>query len=355
MFLPVMGSIYNTGIWHIIMIDKYSRNIDYMRISITDRCNLRCKYCMPTSNECVQMGDIMTCEEILKVAKAASLVGIRKIKVTGGEPLVRKDCVSIIERLKDIQGIQDVTITTNGLLLKSQIDRLVRAGVDGINISLDTMNPDKYRFITGSDRHSDVLDAIHCSVDSGIKTKVNAVSLCFDENDSAKINTGRLPDDTKRLVGLARDLEVDVRFIEMMPIGQGKNHPAIPHDLLKQALHNEYQSMTVDEKAHGNGPSLYYRIDDFKGSVGLISAIHGKFCSKCNRIRLTAKGGLKSCLCYNEDANLLPILRSNSDDNLIRNKLIETMTEVITNKPMQHCFDTPEDITEKNGMVAIGG
>ena len=327
------------------MVDKQGRTIDYLRISITDRCNLRCTYCMPNDISLVPKSEIMSYEEIIEVAKAASTLGINKIKITGGEPLVRKNCIPIIRGLKALPGIDAVTITTNGVLLSDYLDDLKQAKVDGINISLDTMDPDRYFKTTGKDCFYQVLDGVQKSVASGIKTKINAVSLDYE---------GAL-EDVKSLVELARNNPMDVRFIEMMPIGFGKDYPAVSHGRLLEYLVEEYPGMTLDDNSHGFGPAKYYSIPEFQGSVGLISSIHNKFCHECNRIRLTSMGELKGCLSFGQGAALLPILRSEDYGTTGQARLVEAIRQVIEEKPKGHCFETPKAVTEEKSMVSIGG
>jgi len=337
------------------MIDSYKREIDYMRISITDRCNLRCKYCMPDGIDFVPMDRILSYEEILTVVSAAVKLGINKIKITGGEPFVRKGCCSLLRELKNIPGVEEVTLTTNGVLLLNHIDELKDIGIDGINISLDTLLKDRYQMITGKDELSEVIKAIDSSLENNIKTKINVVSLCFDKEELKIYKNGKLPRDTKELVELARNRKLDVRFIEMMPIGHGKDYPAISHDILLNALKNEYPGMQKDNSIHGNGPAIYYSIPDFTGDIGLISSIHGKFCTSCNRLRLTSRGDLKACLCYEDSRQLLPLLRQEQTIKEKEELIISAIKELILNKPKQHCFEEPIDITENKDMVSIGG
>lgn len=330
------------------MKDQYNRNIEYLRISITDRCNLRCKYCMPKDAgslvECVEEG--LTDEEILQVVKVAAKLGISKIKVTGGEPLLRPSCTSLIEKMKAVEGIHMVTLTTNGVLLEQYLDKLVEAGIDGINVSLDTLNPKRYEEITGQSQLSKVLKGIHLAVEKGIGTKINVATLEDETSNWENWNA---------LLQMARYLPVDVRFIEIMPIGMGKITCGMPHGTLISAIRKAYPFMQEDNSYHGNGPAVYYRIPDFRGSIGFISAIHETFCSKCNRIRLTSGGDLKSCLCYDVRNSLLPILRSGKSPLEIENLLEKNIKKVIYEKPEKHSFSLPDKITEKKNMCAIGG
>lgn len=325
------------------MKDRYGREIDYMRISVTDRCNLRCKYCMPDGVPSVPMSEILTLEEILTVAECAARLGIRHIKVTGGEPLVRLNCIYLIRRLKEVPGIEKVTITTNGVLLDRYLDELADAGIDGINISLDTLDRQQFQEITGSDGLPQVMKVLQRASQLPIPVKVNAVWLDLGQ------------DNWKGLAELAGEYPVDVRFIEMMPIGYGRQFPALDHRKLLEELKKEYPGITEDHRVHGFGPAVYYQIPGFLGSVGFISAIHGKFCGRCNRVRLTSQGFLKTCLCYEDGSDLRQILRSGGTEEERKERLTEVMRDTIFQKPAAHCFEEPERITETHRMVSIGG
>lgn len=337
------------------MKDITGRTIDYMRISITDRCNLRCRYCMPDGVECVPMADILTFEEIRRTAAAAAGLGIRHIKVTGGEPLVRKGCCSLVKMLKETPGIEKVTITTNGILLDQYLDELMDAGIDGINISLDTLNAKLYRELTGGGELARVLDSISRASKLPVPVKINAVSLDLQDFAAKKGIVLEESDGWKGVLALAQQFPVDVRFIEMMPIGYGRDFQTIDHQKLLEEIRGLYPEMTEDHRVHGFGPAVYYQIPGFSGSLGLISAIHGKFCNDCNRIRLTAMGYLKPCLCYESGADLRPVLRSKEPVKDAEARLQAVIRETIFNKPDAHCFDQPEAITEHHNMMAIGG
>ena len=342
------------------------------------------------------MAQILTYEEIRTIAEEAAELGVRHIKLTGGEPLVRRGIADLVRELKGVPGIETVTLTTNGILLKKELPALLAAGLDAVNISLDTMDREQYCEITGFDGLKTVLEAIGAAVNadiqntaaaytaaadlqedpapsglqdkktpSGLRVKINAVSLALGEEN------------LRDLISLAKDMPVDVRFIEMMPIGYGKQfpvrHPGNPcgsrnlfesgenmfavishRDLLEQ-LRTIYPGMKEDHRQHGYGPAVYYTIPGFQGSIGLISAIHGKFCDSCNRVRLTSQGFLKTCLCYNEGIDLREILRSQLPETEMRKLLHDQMRDAIYRKPDAHCFEKPEEITERAGMSAIGG
>lgn len=314
-----------------------------MRISITDRCNLRCKYCMPDGIRCVPAGQVLSLEEICQVAACGAELGIRHIRITGGEPLVRANCCHLIKELKQLPGIEKVTITTNGMLLGEYLEPLLAAGIDGINISLDSRDRELFRQITGTDGADQVMESIRQAAASPVPVKVNAVSL-----DLGDENLGQMTE-------LAKLYPVDVRFIEMMPIGYGKHFPVIDHRRLLEQLGAMYPDMEEDQRIHGSGPAVYYRIPGFQGSIGLISAIHGKFCDKCNRIRLTSQGQLKTCLCYEDGEDLRAILRGGLEGEAQKRKLGQAMEQAVIQKARAHCFDTPDGITEQRSMSMIGG
>ena len=328
------------------MKDRFQRNIDYMRMSITDLCNLRCRYCMPDGMtvQKVPMSEILTYEELAEIATAGIALGITKYKITGGEPLVRRGCTNFIRMLKEIPGIEQVTMTTNGVLLEEQAEALRAAGLDAVNVSLDTLKPEVFEKISGVNLHHRVMAGIDAAFDAGLRVKINTV-----------LQKGMNDEEWLSILSLAKDRPIDVRFIEMMPIGFGKNFPAISHRALLEKLKAMYPGLQKDERRHGYGPAVYYAIPGYQGSVGLISAIHGKFCDTCNRVRLTSQGYLKTCLCYNDGADLRAILRAGLPETEMRAALLESMREAIFRKPDAHCFDKPAQITENAGMNAIGG
>ena len=248
------------------MLDRFGRNIDYMRISITDRCNLRCRYCMPAEGiEKVSMSQILTYEEILRICRAAAGLGIRKFKVTGGEPLVRKGCAGFCGELREIPGVHQVTLTTNGQLLAGEIGALQEAGIDGINISLDSLREDRYRQITCGGSLEDTLKGLDAAIASGIPTKVNCL-----------LQRGFNEDELPRFAELAFSRGIDVRFIEIMPIGFGRPETGLSNEAVLQRLERLYPDLVRDDRIHGNGPAVYYRLgrnNSSDGSIGLISAM----------------------------------------------------------------------------------
>lgn len=321
------------------MKDSYGRTINYMRISITDRCNLHCSYCMPGNIEYFGMKELLPKEQILAVCRAAVSLGITRFKITGGEPLVRKDCVQLISEIKSLNGVEQVTLTTNGVLLEKQAGALKRAGVDCINVSLDTLDPRLYRQITGQDALEKVVAGILQTEKLDIPVHANTV-LQKGINDAV----------WQQVLSLAEKGYADVRFIELMPIGEGKSHKGIANKDILDALCKLYPELQPVQKRKGNGPAVYYEIPGFRKNVGFISPVHGKFCAACNRIRMTADGHFKPCLCYGESIDGREILRAGNHE-----QIRELLQRVILAKPQMHCFDTREKITENKQMVQIGG
>ena len=324
------------------MIDSHGRKIDYMRISITDRCNLRCQYCMPEEIKSMEHSEILRFEELLELCSHAVTLGITKFKVTGGEPLVRKGCLSFLRNLKSIPGVEQVTLTTNGVLLKEVLPELEAIGIDGINISLDTLSPDTYEKMTQRKEFTGVLDSIIAAQASKIRTKINCVLL-------KGINDHEFFD----LIHLAKDYQLDVRFIEIMPIGYGKGFEGFDKKDLLEKIAEKYPDYQVEHQIHGNGPASYVKIPGFKGCIGFIDAIHGKFCDQCNRIRLTSDGILKLCLYYENGLDLKKILRSGASSE----ELLEAMKSIIYKKPAEHQFHltAKEGTEELKNMSQIGG
>lgn len=321
------------------MIDSYDRKINYMRISITDRCNLRCRYCMPYGIELMPMSEILTYENICDICKEAVELGITRFKITGGEPLVRKGCPDLIRMIKAIPGVEQVTMTTNGILLKEQLENLKNAGLDAINISLDSLDKERFHSITGFDQLEKVLDGIHLAVDYGFPVKINCV-----------LQKGMNDEEWDKIAMLAKELPLDVRYIELMPIGDGHTEEGISNEELLSRFRHQYPSIEKDERIHGNGPAVYYKIPGWKGSIGLISAIHGKFCSQCNRIRMTSTGEIKPCLCFEESISIKEAAKSQD-----KSEMKKILKQAILRKPQMHRFEETDQITEQKKMAQIGG
>lgn len=326
----------------------HERVIDYLRISVTDRCNLRCQYCMPEKVPSVQHAEILRYEEILEIAAAGAEEGIRHVRVTGGEPLVRKDCPELIRSLKGIPGIETAGLTTNGILLSEQLEAVKYAGTDSINISLDTTDRLHYRKITGCDGRDIVLQAVADCVSCGINVKINVAVM--EETTAEEIIS---------LAELSRSMPVHVRFIEMMPIGCGVRFHAVDNGTVLKIIREKYPDIrpVKDDPGRlpGFGPAVYFQIPGFSGETGFISAIHGKFCDRCNRLRLTSTGFLKYCLCYDAGEDLRKIVRSSLSAAQKRDRLRAAFRKAAAEKPEGHCFGEHGKMTEKKPMVEIGG
>ena len=320
-----------------MMQDQFGRTIAYMRLSITDRCNLRCRYCMPDGAPLLAHRDILTYEEFLQVAAVAVALGVTRFKVTGGEPLVRRGCVEFLRRLKALPGVEQVTLTTNGLLLAPVAGQLAALGLDGVNISLDAVDSETFAAITGFDRLGEVNAGIDAALAAGLKTKLNCVLL---------------PGCEARLVPLARYAQnrpLDVRFIEVMPIGAGAAQPGPDGDAALEIIRQVWPDLHPVTEHRGNGPAHYYAAAGLTGRIGVIDAVSHKFCAGCNRVRLTSTGKLKPCLCYGEAADLRVVLRENPA------QLLDALRRAIFEKPRAHCFEDAAAVTERRGMSQIGG
>lgn len=288
------------------------------------------------------MSQILTYEEIIRICSAAAGLGISRIKITGGEPFVRLGCTDLIRSIKAVDGIEAVTVTTNGQTLDRYIDELKDIGVDGINISLDTLDPEKYTYITGRGALAKTLKSIELSAASGITTKVNCL-LQKDFNE----------DEIFDMADLALRYGIDVRFIEMMPVGAGYSRSGVSNSVVLQRLRAKWPDLVPDSSVHGNGPAVYYRRNGVPGAIGLISALSSKFCEGCNRVRLTSQGQLKPCLCYEAGTDLRPYLAGTDDE------LREAIRTAVLAKPAAHCFEEKEyeddGRTEHRLMSQIGG
>lgn len=320
------------------MIDQFGRNIDYLRISLTDRCNLRCSYCMPNGVCPVSHSDILSYEEILCICKEAIALGITHFKVTGGEPLVRKGILSFLRQLKSLSGCEAVTLTSNGTLLSPFLKDLKEIGIDGINISLDAADEAAFARITGSPLYEQVLHALYDSVAYGIKTKINCVLLADNQEQIVPV------------ASFAQRFPVDVRFIELMPIGEGAALSAISPKAAREQLLSLWPDLHPVDEQRGFGPARYEQSASLLGRIGWIDALSHSFCTSCNRIRLTSTGLLKPCLCYGEGEDLRRLLRTDKKESLR-----EAMAAAIFSKPAAHCFQEQSAITEHRKMAEIGG
>lgn len=358
------------------MLDQFGREISYMRISLTDRCNLRCAYCRPNGFASVQHADVLRYEEVLRVCQQAVKLGITRFKVTGGEPLVRKGCLEFLQALKGLPGVEQVTLTSNGTMLAECAKSLAAIGIDGVNVSLDTCARETFERITGVDALPQVLAGIEKAVATGIKVKLNCVPLKV-------IGEAGVLD----LVRYAESIGVPVRFIELMPLacnggleaftgeevrkilenlcnlkatfsfdtkrkvaekekcalftlkGTGKsagNNAFWPNGPRKLSKEGQIVNGVTNTYRLGNGPAVYYDIDGYSVPIGFIEPLHGKFCASCNRVRLTSVGKLKLCLYSGAGLDVRELLRSGVSDE----ELLEVMQQALYAKPKEHGFDS---------------
>ena len=322
------------------MFDSKGRNIHYLRLSVTDLCNLRCRYCMPDGVDKLEREDILTYEEFLRLAALFARCGVDTVRVTGGEPLVRKGVEQLVKGLKAIPGIRKVTMTTNAVLLEQQLPALLEAGLDSVNISLDTLDPALFAKITARDEFAAVQAGIHTALESGIPVKLNCVP-------QVGVNEGEL----ESLAAFAQEHPLQVRFIEMMPIGFGAGLPGLSGlELLERFYRRWPQLQPVTRAAFGDGPAVYYSAPGWRGSIGLIAAVHGKFCASCNRVRLTSQGFLRPCLASESGTDLRALLRSGADDAA----LLQAIQNTILAKPREHHFGQGS-MPATRGMYRIGG
>ncbi|MGL5437880.1 MAG: GTP 3',8-cyclase MoaA [Lachnospiraceae bacterium] len=306
------------------MKDSLGRTINYIRISVTDRCNMRCLYCMPEEGtRLYEHADMLTLEEMIRICGCMATFGISRVKLTGGEPLVRKNIVWLTEKLTAIPGITDVTMTTNGILLKPEAEALKQAGLSSVNVSLDTLDRDRFAMITRRDQYDAVLAGIAAAQEAGLRVKINcAVTEHFELAEVA------------RFAEYSIENQIPVRFIEMMPIGQGQAYRTLDNDVLLHTLKETYADVILSEQSMGNGPAVYYTFSGNTGCVGFISAVHHQFCDRCNRVRLTSDGYLKLCLAQAAGLNLRDIIRNGSTDDELR----QVIQSAIIQKPVSHQF-----------------
>ena len=325
------------------LIDNCNRHLNYLRISITDRCNLQCRYCVPQDLiPKLSHAEILTYEEILRVVRVATRLGISKVRVTGGEPLVRKGVYEFLHELTATEGLKDVSLTTNGVLLKDNLEKIQAAGISRINISLDTLNPVKFREITGYDKFDCVWQGIEKAHQMGFyPIKLNIVAL-----------KGINDEELVEMAQLSFRYPFHVRFIEYMPIGQSDFNP--DSLLLAPEIKNRISAMgnlvTVQE-AETDGPARRYQYEDAIGEIGFIPAISQHFCNKCNRLRLTASGQLRPCLLSDHQEDLKEAVRQNCSDQ----QLADIFITAVRQKPSDHNLAAKNPARVCGQMRAIGG
>lgn len=327
------------------LVDGYQRRVDYLRLSVTDRCNLRCTYCMPSGGLRFMPHDaILRYEEMLRLVRITTGLGIRKVRVTGGEPFVRRGIVSFLERLCAIPGVDDVSVTTNGVLLESMAQDLWDAGIRRINVSLDTLQPQKYAAITGLDAFHAVWRGLCAALDRGFSpVKINVVAM-----------KGINDDEIQTLARLTLTYPFHVRFIELMPFQPDSYEERyLSSDLVMEKI-TSVGTLIPCSSANGNGPARYYQFPAAPGKIGLISPMSHHFCPTCNRLRITAEGSLRACLFADRDVDLRHSLRNGASDQDIARLILGA----IATKPEKHRLhegSVPRRKCLSRPMTSIGG
>lgn len=341
------------------LVDQFSRTISYLRLSLTDRCNLRCIYCMPSENDdkdsqvksgkFLSHSDLLSYEELLRVVRLAVSMGMNKVRLTGGEPLVRKGVLDFIRQLSLIDGLNQVRLTTNGVLLAEYAERLFSEGVHYINVSLDTLQPEKFNKITGKDYFSKVWEGLLVAEQLGFNIKLNVVAM-KGVNDDEFLDFGRL--------AFAHSFKI--RFIEFMPVGAKSSwnkRQFLRAEEIKSII-AELGTLTPFKNPHGEGPARMFDLegpDGKKGAVGFISPISHHFCDQCNRLRLTSEGKLRACLLNDTETDLKSLIRAGAPDQ----ELIDNIRQTILNKPQGHTLQEDLAAQDRNTcggqMSRIGG
>ncbi len=325
------------------LTDLFSRRLNYLRVSITDRCNLRCVYCTPQF-ETIKLDhdEILSYEEILRVVRVAASLGVEKVRITGGEPLVRRGVIDFLKQVIRMPGIRDVSLTTNGVLLAERIDALWESGIRRINVSLDTLKPDRFATITGMDAFERVWAGIQAAFEKGFHPiKVNTVAL-EGINDDEVVDIARL----------SFRYPFHFRFIEYMPIGpcpKVRGSGLLTPDI-RRLLETTIGPLFPVAASPFDGPARRFRFEQAIGEIGFISAMSDHFCNRCNRLRLTARGALRPCLLSDREIDVKTLLRGNASDEA----LAELLKAAAIQKGEEHHL-TPSEDAVNSRMFAIGG
>ncbi|MFC1807466.1 GTP 3',8-cyclase MoaA [Candidatus Omnitrophota bacterium] len=318
------------------------QKVDYLRLSITDKCNLDCSYCNPAQKgEFLTHDEVMRYEEMRRVVKVCVGLGIRAVRITGGEPLIKKNITDLVRMLKEIDGLKELSMTTNGVYLKDMAPHLKKAGLDRINISIDTLGNEKYKTITGQDRLDDVWEGIHSAIDAGLEpVKLNAVVM-KGVNDDELLDFARLT--------LRHPLIV--RFVEFFPTtkrSKGLMHYAIDNIEVKNKIMAHFGQMMQVSEIKGNGPARYYKLKDSSGAIGFISSFSSDFCGDCNRMRIDCAGKISPCLFSGHTYDLREVIRKQASDDELR----ALIRNVINMKSEYNKNETDKCAVE---MSSIGG
>lgn len=300
-----------------MLVDNHNRTVNYLRLAVTDRCNLRCFYCMPENGiKYVPKAELMTYEEMIKLIELFAQLGISKVRITGGEPFVRKDMFSFMEQVAQVKGIEQLNLTTNGVLSAEYIPDFKKIGISSVNLSLDSLDKERFFTITRRDEFDKVMQSLSLLIENEIPTKINCVAMA-NKNE----------EDILPLVALTKDKNISVRFIEEMPFnGLGKrntNETLNYKDILNLIKQKHPNLVKIEDPLYST--SLNYKIPNYKGTIGVIPAYSRTFCGTCNRLRLTAVGDIKTCLYDDGIYNIKDLLRKGIDDEVIKNSLLKAI------------------------------
>jgi cyclic pyranopterin phosphate synthase len=343
-----MSVFYDSQVLNLMseqLIDKFNRVVDYIRISVTDRCDFRCVYCMAEDMVFAPRAEVLTLEEIELISQAFIEMGVSKIRLTGGEPLVRKGLVDLVSKISKFDGLKELNMTTNGSQLPQLAYTLKDAGLDRINISLDSLKAERFKELTRTGDLNTVLKGIQTAKEAGFKRiKINAVIL-----------KGQNDDEIMDLVRFVRKHELDISFIEEMPLGQIDHHDRaqtfIGSDYIRNVIEENYELASIDDNS--GGPSRYWRfIDGHNSRIGFISPHSHNFCSSCNRVRITAKGRLLLCLGNEHSVDLKAVVRKYPNE---LEPLKQVIREAMMIKPERHEFDLAQDVQILRFMNTTGG
>ena len=326
------------------LVDGMDRTIVNLRISVTDRCNFRCTYCMPADNvEFMPRDNLLSFEEITRVAQIGAGLGIKRLRLTGGEPLMRKDLPVLIRMLTQVEGIEDVAMTTNAFFLKDHAKALNEAGLKRLNISLDALDPEKFRHVNRRDCLKEVLEGIKISAEEGFKSiKINAVAMRnFSESE------------IMRLIKMGRSDGFEIRFIEFMPLDSDqtweRDKVLFGHEIID--LIKEKHELVPVENSLEIGPASEYDFADGKGRIGIITAVSNPFCDHCNRIRMTANGKLRTCLFSTNETDLKELIRGGASDE----DIVKAIRDAVLIKEPGHKINLDDFERPQRAMHAIGG
>jgi cyclic pyranopterin phosphate synthase len=326
------------------LVDGMGRTIVNLRISVTDRCNFRCTYCMPADNvEFMSRDKLLTFEEITRIARIGAGMGIKRLRLTGGEPLMRKDLPTLVSMLTQIEGIDDVAMTTNAFFLKEHAKALKEAGLKRLNISLDALDPEKFRDVNRRDCLKEVLEGMRVSSEIGFKSiKVNAVAMKnFSETE------------IMRLIEMGRSDGFEIRFIEFMPLDSDqiweRDKVLFGHEIL-DIIRKKYELIPIENSLE-IGPASEYNFADGKGRIGIITAVSNPFCDHCNRIRMTADGKLRTCLFSADETNLKELIRGKASDE----DIVKAIEGAVLVKEPGHKINLDDFERPQRAMHAIGG